>query len=180
MSDGITICFEPTNLHKSNPRPLAKLLAKAGFKNLNGELENFHSLKLRKRTVRLEIAEPPVEFFAISSSISGQWGSISMETRTQHRNTLERLQTNGVSFLDLVVAAQQFFASDSLSDREAGEINDLQNGITKERDPPLLAHGVHADTIQFMIDSHAGNMKTWETRIGRVYGLSDFDRTDQF
>ena len=186
MSDGINICFGNANFECPETESIANLLSSAKFKlpfaNEQGH-PHVHADSLSKGSAaellasscrdqtKLQFIESPYEYFSLSFFSDGEFRDcvlLSTDTRTQTRNTLEKLGLNGFTFLDLIVALAECFCSDCFADTESGDLAQLKLGVFSHAYPPTIAYNIHVNVTEAMLEN---GMNCWDTGIGKVWGL---------
>ena len=134
MSDGINICFGNVDLACPEPESIASLLSSARFRvpnteeRVNPQVLAEHLTKesaadllafSSRHQARLEFIDSSYEYFSLSFfslSETSDCVLLSTNTRTQTKNTLEKLALCGFTLLDLVVAIAECFVADSFAE----------------------------------------------------------------
>lgn len=190
MSDGIMFCFANCNRENMDPLPLIRVLSLAKFplpaiSYYDGQSKSANE----KDKIEHEEMEPlirefldvpskldfynPLEFFSISfyEDPPGLYhGLFRTDCRRETRNTMERLASVGISFLEFIIALQKAFSSSAFSNIDTNSVEDYLSGKAnlEDRNLPAIAYGLPDEVVKAMLKD-PGN-RSWETDIGVVYG----------
>ena len=116
----------------------------------------------------------PLEFFSISfyEDPPGLYhGLFRTDCRSETRNTMERLASVGISFLEFSIALQKAFSSSAFSDIDTNSVEDYLSGKVNLEDRinlPTIAYGLPDEVGKAMLKDPGD--RSWETDIGVVYG----------
>ena len=191
MSDGIMFCFANCNRENMDPLPLIRVLSLAKFplpaiSYYDGQSKSANE----KDKIEHEEMEPlirefldvpskldfynPLEFFSICfyENPPGLYhGLFRTDIRRQTFNTMERLASVGISFLEFIIALQKAFSSSAFSNEDTNSVEDYLSGKANLEDSinlPTIAYGLPDEVGKAMLKD-PGN-RSWETDIGVVYG----------
>jgi len=123
---------------------------------------------------KLDFFEPPLEFFSICfyEDPPGLYhGLFRTDCKSEIRNTMKRLASVGISFLEFTMALQKAFSSSAFSDIDTNSVEDYLSGKANLEDSinlPAIAYGLPDEVGKAMLKD-PGN-RSWETDIGVVYG----------
>ena len=192
MSDGIMFCFANCNRENMDPLPLIRVLSLAKFPlpaisyfdgqsksaNEKDKIEHEEMEPLIREFLdvpsKLDFFEPPLEFFSICfyENPPGLYhGLFRTDCKSEIRNTMERLASVGISFLEFIIALQKAFSSSAFSDIDTNSVEDYLSGKANLEDRinlPTIAYGLPDEVGKAMLKD-PGN-RSWETDIGVVYG----------
>ena len=194
MSDGIIFCFANCNRENMDPLPLIRVLSLAKFplpaiSYYDGQSKSANE----KDKIEHEEMEPlirefldgpsqlvfskPLEFFSISfyEDPPGLYhGLFRTDCRRETRNTMERLASVGISFLEFIIALQKAFSSSAFSNIDTNSVEDYLSGKAnlEDRNLPAIAYGLPDEVVKAMLKNPAN--RSWETDIGVVYGHIGF------
>ena len=195
MSDGIMFCFANCNRENMDPLPLIRVLSLAKFPlpaisyfdgqsksaNEKDKIEHEEMEPLIREFLdvssKLDFFEPPLEFFSISfyEDPPGLYhGLFRTDIRRQTFNTMERLASVGISFLEFIIALQKAFSSSAFSNEDTNSVEDYLSGKANLEDLnlPAIAYGLPDEVVKAMLKNPAN--RSWETDIGVVYGHIGF------
>ena len=191
MSDGIMFCFANCNRENMDPLPLIRVLSLAKFplpaiSYFDGQSKSANE----KDKIEHEEMEPlirefldvpskldffkPLEFFSICfyENPPGLYhGLFRTDCKSEIRNTMKRLASVGISFLEFIIALQKAFSSSAFSDIDTNSVEDYLSGKVNLEDRinlPTIAYGLPDEVVKAMLKD-PGN-RSWETDIGVVYG----------
>lgn len=190
------INFQDCKLENSDPLPFQNLLDLVGLPahkilhpkgGIEGPRESQSKtadgigtvlIDFLRKPSSLAFYESPYEYFFLSFYLdldNRKCGLFRTESSSQTSNTMKKLASKGISFLEFSVALQRLFSSASFADENTNSIDDYINESADLQDRislPVIAFGLPDGVRNAMLLSP--EYQLWDTEIGEVCGNKQF------